>query len=290
MKKVLGTTALAGAILVGGTFGTYSYFSDQMETSGSVEAGTLYFEREGFTDKNIFSGEKIQPGDVIAGELLHVKNDGNLPMWMRFGMEVDITPWHLQQDKADIPQEFVDANGLSEVTEENLREHYKMQLLVFPDENKAAVEALLAGFETKSDKEKYDILTGNDLLSLQLGDWNNENRIEQSGVFRSLDDLYSAPKVNGSSKWSYLKDFQATADRNRGLINQDGVLLMFNIMLDKKAGNTYQESLVTAKLHVQGIQQFERENGVPSTGSNADFDGKFDGTNEERFIWGFDFE
>ncbi|WP_096156678.1 TasA family protein [Bacillus sp. FJAT-45066] len=289
MKKVLGTTALAGAILIGGGFGTYSYFSDQMETSGSVQAGSLFFERDGFTDKNVFEAVNIAPEKVVVGELLEIKNSGSLPMWMRFAMDLELKAVTSIEDALDkYPTEFVEENFYKKdengndvmITAEDLYEHYKIQLLVFHEDNITSVENYLAENITigSTNEDKFNALTNTTFLNMQYGGWKHSDRIAQTGGFTSLETLHAPGR---GAKWSYLNDFQPSQPRNRTLEPGESFYVMFNLMLDKQAGNEYQESEITVDLYVQGIQKYEGANGR---------DGSFVGTFEDgsdKFVWDF---
>ncbi|MDV2581280.1 TasA family protein [Alkalibacillus haloalkaliphilus] len=90
-KKILGTLALTGAILAGGAFGTYSYFSDTVETDGEITAGTLYFDDKFHTELGLFQ-DVIAPGeaDAVEGEEITIKNAGSLDMYMRFSLDFSV--------------------------------------------------------------------------------------------------------------------------------------------------------------------------------------------------------
>ncbi|MDQ0352574.1 putative ribosomally synthesized peptide with SipW-like signal peptide [Alkalibacillus filiformis] len=87
-KKVLGTLALTGAILAGGAFGTYSYFSDEDSTTGSVEAGTL-----GISVGELFSEENFAPGKT-ASATPEVTNEGSLPMFVGYNFDIEVSDGH----------------------------------------------------------------------------------------------------------------------------------------------------------------------------------------------------
>jgi spore coat-associated protein N len=86
MKKALLGTALAGTIVVGAGFGTYSWFNAEVLTSGEVTNYTL--KLNGDTQDTITlnpTAKKLAPGRSIS-ETFNIKNDGELDQIVRGGL------------------------------------------------------------------------------------------------------------------------------------------------------------------------------------------------------------
>ncbi len=91
VKKVLAATALSGAVLVGAGFGTYSWFSAEKTSTGSITNGTLTLGDMA----NSFSHTNFAPSQIKHSEWITLNNTGSLSQNIKFSYDEKL-------NKADI--------------------------------------------------------------------------------------------------------------------------------------------------------------------------------------------
>jgi spore coat-associated protein N len=74
-KKALLATSLAGALVVSAGYGTYSWFTAEKATSGTITNGTLTLSD---WDGNLFNQAKFAPSQLLIGNWVSITNTGNL--------------------------------------------------------------------------------------------------------------------------------------------------------------------------------------------------------------------
>ena len=74
-KRVLIGTALAGSLVVGAGYGTYSWFTAQTSATGTIDNGTLALGDMGV---NLFKQEKFAPSKTVESDLKTIDNTGSL--------------------------------------------------------------------------------------------------------------------------------------------------------------------------------------------------------------------
>ncbi|MFF2876376.1 hypothetical protein ACFVR2_08650 [Gottfriedia sp. NPDC057991] len=83
LKKGLIGTALAGSLVVSAGYGTYSWFTAQVEASGTIQNSTLELNN-GQTEAAIkFSPEKLAPSRITTIAPIIIENTGEEPMFVR---------------------------------------------------------------------------------------------------------------------------------------------------------------------------------------------------------------
>ncbi|SFA92316.1 MULTISPECIES: hypothetical protein [unclassified Bacillus (in: firmicutes)] len=74
LKKALLGTALAGTLVVGASYGTYSWFTAEQSASGTISNGTLALGEMG----SLFAHENFAPSQLLISEWNTVENTGSL--------------------------------------------------------------------------------------------------------------------------------------------------------------------------------------------------------------------
>ncbi|WP_110111582.1 hypothetical protein [Bacillus sp. CGMCC 1.16541] len=95
VKKAMVGTALAGTLVVGAGFGTYSWFTSNAEVSGEVVNSTLSIKAEVDGEKtleNIFEGQsKLAPSRETVERTITITNDGEEDVYLRGKLQFDVT-------------------------------------------------------------------------------------------------------------------------------------------------------------------------------------------------------
>ncbi|WNB92485.1 TasA family protein [Bacillus sp. NEB1478] len=78
-KKALLGTALAGAMVVSAGFGTYSWFTDVKEASGTIQNGTLTVGMDSY----LFNHQKFAPSQMLISNWKTIENTGTLDQQLR---------------------------------------------------------------------------------------------------------------------------------------------------------------------------------------------------------------
>ncbi|MBO9128496.1 hypothetical protein [Bacillus sp. 165] len=97
VKKALLGTALAGALVVGGGYGTYSWFTAQVTASGEVQNTTLELNNGVVEAGSLFpEGKKLAPSRETGEKTITIVNTGEENMFVRgkidFMVEKDNEP------------------------------------------------------------------------------------------------------------------------------------------------------------------------------------------------------
>jgi spore coat-associated protein N len=88
IKKVLIGTALAGSLVVGAGYGTYSWFTAETSAMGTIDNGTFTLGEMG----TLFTNQKIAPSQIGESELETIDNTGSLDQILKATYNHTITP------------------------------------------------------------------------------------------------------------------------------------------------------------------------------------------------------
>ncbi|MFF3023430.1 TasA family protein [Gottfriedia sp. NPDC057948] len=83
VKKALIGTSLAGSLVVGAGYGTYSWFTAQMTASGMVQNGTFEINNGQSEQQLTFSPDKLAPSQISEMSPILIKNTGDYDMFIR---------------------------------------------------------------------------------------------------------------------------------------------------------------------------------------------------------------
>ncbi|MGM0836146.1 MAG: TasA family protein [Bacillota bacterium] len=81
-KALLGAT-LAGAIAIGGSYGTYSWFTSEVKATGEIINGTLQLNNGEDMTESIVSIDNFAPSQLIWGNWLTIENTGSLDAFLQ---------------------------------------------------------------------------------------------------------------------------------------------------------------------------------------------------------------
>lgn len=89
VKRALLGTALAGAVIVGASAGTYSWFNAEVKTSGEIINYTLQLNNGTRETQTIFENQKLAPSRTIK-DSFEIINTGELSQFLRVGVKFDV--------------------------------------------------------------------------------------------------------------------------------------------------------------------------------------------------------
>jgi spore coat-associated protein N len=92
-KKALLGTALAGALVVGASAGTYAWFNAEVKVSGDIQNYTLELNDTTQDAITLFGNEgiKLAPSRTAGPETFDIKNTGELDQVIRMGADFTLT-------------------------------------------------------------------------------------------------------------------------------------------------------------------------------------------------------
>jgi spore coat-associated protein N len=88
IKKVLIGTALAGSLVVGAGYGTYSWFTAETSATGTIDNGTFAL---GDMGANLFNQVKFAPSRTVDSDLKTIDNTGSLNQILKVTYNQKIT-------------------------------------------------------------------------------------------------------------------------------------------------------------------------------------------------------
>ncbi|TSB45427.1 TasA family protein [Alkalicoccobacillus porphyridii] len=90
-KKALLATALTGALVLGAGFGSYSWFTSEIQATGQLTNGTLEINNGNNFEENIVNYNGFAPSNLVFGDWLTVENTGTLDTHLEasFSHELD---------------------------------------------------------------------------------------------------------------------------------------------------------------------------------------------------------
>lgn len=91
VKKALLGTALAGALVLGAGFGSYSWFTSEIQATGQLTTGTLEINNGNDIEENIVNYNGFAPSNLVFGDWLTIENTGSMDtnLEVQFSHELD---------------------------------------------------------------------------------------------------------------------------------------------------------------------------------------------------------
>ncbi|MBY0159493.1 hypothetical protein MKY20_07745 [Cytobacillus sp. FSL W8-0315] len=83
LKNAFLGSALVGAIVVSGSFGTYSWFTSQTNASGEITNGTLEINNSQDMQTKIIEATGFAPSQLKYGEWLKIENTGDMDAYLK---------------------------------------------------------------------------------------------------------------------------------------------------------------------------------------------------------------
>ncbi|PLR77244.1 hypothetical protein CU633_11920 [Bacillus sp. V3-13] len=216
VKKALIGTALAGTLVVGAGFGTYSWFTDQSQATGTIENGTLTLGEMG----SLFEHTNFAPSQVLLSNWNTVKNTGSLDQVLRATYTHSVDGASISKYKVGyLAVKYTEKPGKDKLKDWELR----IQKKFFSGETNPAVMSAAAAEEGYEIKE--GILTEEEVQQLA--------KAEASGTSRTL--------TLGEGGFWKLNDNQY-------------IDIIFGVKLLDTAGNEYQGATYNANFLVEAKQ------------------------------------
>lgn len=231
LKNAFLGSALAGAIVVAGGFGTYSWFTSETNATGSITNGKLEINNGQDMDTKIIEATGFAPSQLKYGEWLKIENTGDMDAYLK--------ATYNQSLSADVPLNAYKVGYIAY----KFSEGQEMTDDILED-SRIYLDKLFNGTtnEVKNEGESVSksIAPG---VEMMVG------FVKDEGVQPALKS------TNGKAKM-VLGDGSKDGEKNEfWQLNDDQYIdLSFAIKLDEKAGNEYQGVTYTADLSVQAKQ------------------------------------
>jgi spore coat-associated protein N len=222
LKKALLGTALAGSLVVGAGFGTYSWFTAETSATGTIDNGTLTLGEMG----TLFEHDNFAPSQLLIGEWNKIENTGSLDQVLK------ATYTHSVDKEANVSKykvgylavKFKETNqpGVDKIKDWKLRIGGILNGTTNPTQSIA---------KAASDSSDYEVIEG------VLSD-------------SEVQGLMKAQEAGGNSKTIELGD----GKKFWKLKNNEYIGIIFGVKLSDKAGNEFQGAHYDATFKVEAKQ------------------------------------
>ncbi|MDM5205750.1 hypothetical protein [Cytobacillus kochii] len=227
LKNAFLGSALVGAIVVSGSFGTYSWFTSQTNASGEITNGTLEINNSQDMETKIIEATGFAPSQLKYGEWLKIENTGEMDAYLK--------ATYNQSLSADVPLNVYKVGYIAYKFSEG--EEMTEDLL---EESRIYLEELFNG-------------TTNEVTSLTK---NIAPGVEMIVGFVEQAEVEPATKGISGKAQMVLGDGSKEGEKHEfWQLNDDQYIdLSFAIKLDAKAGNEYQGVTYSSNLNVTAKQ------------------------------------
>ncbi|WP_078381953.1 hypothetical protein [Sutcliffiella halmapala] len=231
IKNALLGSALVGAIVVSGSFGTYSWFTSETNATGEITNGILEINNGQDMDTKIIEAAGFAPSQLKYGEWLKIENTGDMDAYLK-------ATYH-QSLNADVPLNAYKIGYIAykfsegEVMTEDILEDSRIYL-----------DELFNGTTNPAMQASKKIAPG---VEMVVG-FVEEEEIEPAA--KGISGKAKLVLGDGSKDGEKHEFWQLNADQY--------IDLSFAIKLDEKAGNEYQGVTYSSTLNVMAKQM---ENG-----------------------------
>jgi spore coat-associated protein N len=216
LKKALLGTALAGTLVVGAGYGTYSWFTAQSQAAGTIDNGTLALGEL----QSLFKHEGFAPSQLLYSDFNIIENTGNLEQQLKATFTHSV-------DKANVSKYKVGyvAIKYKEKPDGDVIKNFKIRIGNLINGNPTTSRTALA---SNADYELEEgVLTEEEVQSLMKA---------------QADGAKTSKTINlGNGNFWKLKDDQYIG-------------ITFGVMLSEKAGNAYQGAHYDAEFKVEATQ------------------------------------
>ena len=227
LKNAFLGSALVGAIVVSGSFGTYSWFTSQTNASGEITNGTLEINNSQDMQTKIIEATGFAPSQLKYGEWLKIKNTGDMDAYLK--------ATYNQSLSTDVPLDAYKVGYIAYKFSEG--EEMTEDIL---EESRIYLDQLFNGTTNEVTQASKKIAPG---VEMVVG-FVDEAQVEAAakGVAGKVQMVLG----DGSKEGEKHKFWQLNDDQY--------IDLSFAIKLDENAGNEYQGVTYSSNLNVTAKQ------------------------------------
>jgi spore coat-associated protein N len=231
LKSAFLGSALVGAIVVSGSFGTYSWFTSQTNASGEITNGTLEINNGQDMQTKIIEATGFAPSQLKYGEWLKIENTGDMDAYLK--------ATYNQTLNADVSLEAYKVGYIAYKFSEE--EEMTEDIL---EESRIYLDELFNGTTNEVRPATKKIASG----------------VEMIVGFVEEEEIEPAAKGIAGKTKMVLGDGSKEGEKNEfWQLNDDQYIdLSFAIKLDEKAGNEYQGITYSSNLNVTAKQMDDR--------------------------------
>ncbi|MCM3529424.1 hypothetical protein [Cytobacillus oceanisediminis] len=227
LKNAFLGSALVGAIVVSGSFGTYSWFTSQTNASGEITNGTLEINNSQDMQTKIIEATGFAPSQLKYGEWLKIENTGDMDAYLK--------ATYNQSLSTDVPLDAYKVGYIAykfsegqEMTEDIL------------EESRIYLDQLFKGTTNEVTQAAKTIAPGVEMIV---------GFVEGAEAEPAAKGMAGKPKMllgDGSKEGEKHEFWQLNDDQY--------IDLSFAIKLDENAGNEYQGVTYSSNLNVTAKQ------------------------------------
>lgn len=227
LKNAFLGSALVGAIVVSGSFGTYSWFTSQTNASGEITNGTLEINNSQDMQTKIIEAAGFAPSQLKYGEWLKIENTGDMDAYLK--------ATYNQSLSTDVPLDAYKVGYIAykfsegqEMTEDIL------------EESRIYLDQLFKGTTNEVTQAAKTIAPGVEMIV---------GFVEGAEAEPAAKGMAGKPKMllgDGSKEGEKHEFWQLNDDQY--------IDLSFAIKLDENAGNEYQGVTYSSNLNVTAKQ------------------------------------
>ncbi|MDF2038420.1 hypothetical protein P2R12_15780 [Cytobacillus oceanisediminis] len=227
LKNAFLGSALVGAIVVSGSFGTYSWFTSQTNASGEITNGTLEINNSQDMQTKIVEAAGFAPSQLQYGEWLKIENTGDMDAYLK--------ATYNQSLSADVPLDAYKVGYIAYKFSEG--EEMTEDIL---EESKIYLDELFNGTTNGVTTAAKKIAPGVEMIV---------GFVDEADVEPAAKGIAGKPKMvlgDGAKEGEKHEFWQLNDDQY--------IDLSFAIKLDANAGNEYQGVTYSSNLNVTAKQ------------------------------------
>ncbi|MCS0788021.1 hypothetical protein [Cytobacillus pseudoceanisediminis] len=227
LKNAFLGSALVGAIVVSGSFGTYSWFTSQTNASGEITNGTLEINNSQDMQTKIIEAAGFAPSQLKYGEWLKIENTGDMDAYLK--------ATYNQSLSTDVPLDAYKVGYIAYKFSEGLE--MTEDIL---EESRIYLDQLFKGTTNEVTQAAKTIAPGVEMIV---------GFVEGAEVEPAAKGMAGKPKMllgDGSKEGEKHEFWQLNDDQY--------IDLSFAIKLDENAGNEYQGVTYSSNLNVTAKQ------------------------------------
>lgn len=227
LKNAFLGSALVGAIVVSGSFGTYSWFTSQTNASGEITNGTLEINNSQDMQTKIVEAAGFAPSQLKYGEWLKIENTGDMDAYLK--------ATYNQSLSADVPLDAYKVGYIAYKFSEG--EEMTEDIL---EESKIYLDELFNGTTNEVTTAAKKIAPGVEMIV---------GFVDEADVEPAAKGIAGKPKMvlgDGAKEGEKHEFWQLNDDQY--------IDLSFAIKLDANAGNEYQGVTYSSNLNVTAKQ------------------------------------
>ncbi|MCS0787421.1 hypothetical protein NX021_04500 [Cytobacillus firmus] len=227
LKNAFLGSALVGAIVVSGSFGTYSWFTSETNASGEITNGKLEINNGQDIQTKIIEGAGFAPSQLKYGEWLKIENTGDMDAYLK--------ATYNQSLSADVPLNAYKVGYIAYKFSEG--EEMTEDIL---EESRIYLDKLFNGTTNEVTPAAKTIAPGVEMIV---------GIVEEANIDPAAKGMGGKGKIvlgDGSKEGEKHKFWQLNDDQY--------IDLSFAIKLDENAGNEYQGVTYNSNLNVTSKQ------------------------------------